>query len=135
MSNTRMSVAARNVELNALAAEANNGYLRIYSGSQPADPETAPGGTLLAELRFGATAFGAAANGTITANAITADSSANGTGTATWFRVLKSDGSTALWDGDVGTSGANLNLNSVAIQAGATVTVSSLTHSIPMQGT
>ena len=76
---------------------------------------------LLAELRFGATAFAAASAGVATANAITSDSSANATGTATWYRTLKSDGTTVVSDGSVGTSGANLNLNSVAITAGAAV--------------
>ena len=111
------SIVARNAELDALAPLANNGYIRIYSGSIPATPETAASGTLLAELRFGATAFGAAASGVITANAITEDSSANNTGTAGYYRALESDGTTALWDGTVGTSGADLNLNSTNIQA------------------
>jgi len=63
-----------------------------------------------------------------TANAITADSSANATGTATWFRALESDGTTAVFDGSVGTSGANINLNSVAISVGAAVSVTSYTY-------
>lgn len=117
--------------LNALATEANSGYIRIYSGSQPATPETAASGTILAELRFNATAFGAAASGVITANAITADSAADNTGTAGYYRALKSDGTTALWDGTVGTSGSDLNLNSVAIQANANVSISSLTYTLP----
>ncbi len=78
----KTSIVARNAELDALAALANSGYISIYSGSQPATPETAASGTLLAELRFNATAFGAAASGAITAGAITADSSADATGTA-----------------------------------------------------
>lgn len=127
----KTSIAARNAELDALAALANSGYLRIYTGAQPATPETAASGTLLAELRFGVTAFAAAADGAIAANAITADSSADNTGTAGWFRVLKSDGTTALWDGSVGTSGSDLNLNSTAIQSGANVSISALTYTLP----
>jgi hypothetical protein len=124
LANNAASAAA-----DAVAALANNGYLRIYDGTQAADADTAVGAqVLLAELRFGATAFGAAANGVATANAITQDSSANATGTASWFRALKSDGTTPLWDGSVGTSGANLNLNSVSIVSGAAVSVTSFTY-------
>lgn len=127
----KTSIASRNAMLDSLAALANNGYLRIYSGSQPATPETSASGTLLAELRFGATAFDAAADGAIEANAITADASADSTGTAGYYRVLKSDGTTALWDGTVATSGADLNLNSIAIQTGAAVSLSSLIYTLP----
>jgi hypothetical protein len=125
------SIVARNAELDALAPLANTGYIRIYTGTIPATPETAVGGTLLAELRFNATAFGASSGGVITANAITSDSSADATGTAAYYRALKSDGTTALWDGTVGTSGADLNLNSTSINAGVVVAVSSLTVTLP----
>lgn len=122
----------RNAMLDAFTALLNNGYLRIYSGTKPTDGDTAlSGNTLLAELRFGATAFGAAAAGVATANAITADSSADATGTATFFRAFKSDGTTAVFDGTVGTSGADCNLNSVAISAGAAVSVTSMTLTEP----
>lgn len=127
----RTSIVARNAAADAQAALANTGYLRIYSGTKPATPETAASGTLLAELRMNATAFGAASGGVITANAITGDSSADATGTAGWFRILKSDGTTALWDGDVATSGADLNLNSIAISSGAAVDVTALTVTLP----
>lgn len=127
----KTSVTARNAELDALGPLANNGYIRIYSGSQPATPETAASGTLLAELRFNATAFGSADSGVITANSITSDSSADATGTAGYYRALKSDGTTALWDGSVGTSGSDLNLNSTAIQSGAAVSITSLTYTLP----
>jgi hypothetical protein len=125
------SIVARNAELDALAPLANNGYIRIYSGGIPATPETAASGTLLAELRFNATAFGAAAAGVITANAITQDGSADNTGTAGYYRALQSNGTTALWDGTVSTAGADLNLNSTSISAGVIVTISSLTVTLP----
>ena len=105
------------------------GYLRIYDGTQAATADTAIGAqVLLAELRFSATAFGAASNGVATAAAITADSAANATGTAAWFRALAGNGTTAIFDGTVGTSGADLNLNTVSIVSGAEVSVTSLTY-------
>jgi hypothetical protein len=127
--NPKLSNTGANAACDAVVDLADNGYLRIYDGTQPANADTAVGAqVLLAELRFGATAFGAASAGVATANAITADTSANATGTATWFRVLRSDGTTVLWDGSVGTSDANLVLNAVAIAAGAAVSVTSLTY-------
>jgi predicted amidohydrolase YtcJ len=120
--NLKLSNATVNAEADAHSALLNSGYLRIYDGTQPTNADTALGSqVLLAELRFGATAFAAASAGVATANAITSDSSSNATGTATWYRTLKSDGTTVVSDGSVGTSGANLNLNSVAITAGAAV--------------
>lgn len=132
----RLADAAKNASADAVCTLLNTGYLRIYDSTggtgQPADPDTAIGSqVLLAELRFGGTAFAAASGGTATANAITADSDANATGTATWFRALKSDGTTKVFDGSVGTSGCNLNLNTVAIVINASVSVTSLTYTQP----
>lgn len=127
--NPKLSDTAANAAVNAVTALANSGFLRIYDGTQAADANTAVGAqVLLAELTLNATAFGASVAGVATANAITADASANATGTATWFRVVKSDTTTVLFDGSVGTSGANLNLNSTAISIGANVAVTSLTY-------
>ncbi len=129
--NLKMANQSVNTEADALAAQFNSGYLRVYDGTQPVTADTAIGTqVLLAELRFNATAFGAAAAGVITANAITADTSANATGTAAWFRALKSDGTTPLMDGSVGTAAADLILNSVAIQSGAEVSVTSFVHTV-----
>lgn len=127
--NPKLSDTAANAAVNAVTALANSGFLRIYDGIQAVDANT-PVSTqvLLAELTLNATAFAAAVAGVATANAITADASANATGTATWYRVVKADGTTVLFDGSVGTSGANLNLNSTAISIGANVAVTSLTY-------
>ena len=128
----RKSTADVNAEADATAALLNNGYLRLYSGTRPAtadDPVTTQ--TLLAELRFGSPAFGAASGGTIAANAITQDTAADATGTATWYRALKSDGTTAVFDGTVGTADANLVMNNANIQANAIVSVSSFSYTVP----
>jgi hypothetical protein len=126
----KTSIAARNAELNALGALLNSGFIDIYTGAQPATPETAASGTLLASPVFNAAAFGAAAAGVITAAAITTVAAA-ASGTAGWCRLLKSDHTTAIMDGDVSTVGAFLNLNSVAISAGANVGITALTITDP----
>lgn len=123
----KRSAAAANAALDAWKSYMNTGYLRIYSGTKPANVAAAITGTLLAELRFNATAFGASSSGVATANAITADSSADNTGTATHFRAFQSDGTTAVMDGTVGTSGCDCNLNTTSIVAGAAVSVTSMT--------
>lgn len=132
---TSLANAQRSRAADAVTARCNTGYIRIYSGTRPTDANTAlSGNTLLAELRFNATAFGAASNGVATANAITSDSSADATGTATFVRCFESDGTTVVFDGDVGTSSANLILTTVSIVAGVTVSISSFTYTQPLAG-
>lgn len=125
--------------VDAGCALANAGKLRIYTGSQPTDANTAIGAqTLLGEFTMNATAFAASvASGTAptrsavaTANTI-ADITASGTGTAAWFRLLKSDGTTVLFDGTVGTSGCDLNLTDITITTGETMSVTSFTVTNP----
>jgi hypothetical protein len=129
--NPKYSDTMVNAEANAVGDALNTGYIRIYDGSQPADADTAVGAqVLLAELRFGADAFPAAVAGVLTANAITDDSSANATGTASWARILASNGTTVWFDGSVGTVTANVILNTVSIVAGAVVSCSALTFTV-----
>lgn len=129
--NLKISTTAVNAQADALSDLLDNGYLRIYDGTQPANANTAiTTQVLLAELRFNATAAPAASSGVLTMNSITQDSSANNTGTATWFRALKSDGSTVVFDGSVGTSGCDLNLGSTSITSGASVAVTSMTFTV-----
>ncbi len=128
---SRTALARRNASLTAMNTSLVSGLLRIYSGAQPATPETTASGTLLATLTLGSTA-GDVANGVWTARSITGDTAADATGTAGWFRVLQSGGTTAEFDGAVGTSGAELNLNSVSIVSGGEVNVTALTYTLGM---
>ncbi len=126
-----LTAAQRNSALDAIRASYNSGKLRIYSGSVPANADAALGGaTQLVELTLGATAFGSASGGVLTANAITGGT-AGAAGTASFFRLLDSAGSTVLAQGAVGTSGAELILPTTTIASGVTVTCSSLTLTIP----
>ena len=118
------NVTLRNSRLDEITALVDagttGGFIRIYSGTRPATGGTVT--TLLAQLQFSTTAFPAAASGAMSANAITDDSSADSTGTATWFRVVD-DVAGFVLDGDVGTSGSDMNLNTVSIVTAATVSI------------
>ena len=114
----------RNAMLDAITTRAGaSALLRIYDGTRPATGGTAT--TLLAELTCSATFAPAASGGVLTLNAITQDSSANATGTATWFRIVQSNGTSFVMDGNVGTSGSDLNLTSTSITTGQPVSVTS----------
>lgn len=120
-----LTTAARNAMANALvdlvdagSTDANGDLVIMTSG----DVE-------VATLALSNPAFGAAASGVCTASAITSDSSATG-GTAA-LHMFRDRNNTEVWRGTVGTSGADLNLSSVAIGAGDTVEVSSYTVTQP----
>ena len=104
--------------------DAGAGTLKIYDGTRPAT-----GGAItteLASLVLTDPVAGAASSGVLTFSTINDDAAATATGTATWFRVADNSGD-AVIDGDVGTSGSDLNLNSVAITINGTVSVTSFT--------
>lgn len=73
--------------------------------------------------------FGAAANGVATKNG-TWQGTAVADGTAAFYRFINGDGEVCS-QGSIGTSGQDLNLNSVNIVNGGTVTVSTFTHTQP----
>lgn len=122
------STTVRNNRMNqvrdAIDGGAGAGLIRIYDGSRPATCGTAT--TLGAELTCSDPCAAAASGGVMTFSSITADSSANATITASWFRVVDSTG-TCCVDGNVGTSGSDLNLNSTSIATGQQVSITSFT--------
>ena len=110
--------------------------IRIYAGTPPADADAAlSSNTQLAELVCAASPFsgfsdtGTAARATF--DTITPDSSADATGTATFFRILNSAGTTVKAQGSADTATADLILNTTAITAGSTVSISSATIDLP----
>lgn len=119
------STTLRNAMLDAITTAAGSAaLLRIYDGARPASGGAAT--TLLAELTCGTPFAAGAASGVLTLGSITQDSSANATGTATWFRIVTSGGTFVL-DGNVGTSGSDLNLTTTSIVSGQPVSITSIT--------
>ncbi len=120
--------------LNALTGQLDvggAGYIEIRSGSAPSTVEGAATGSLLGTLPLSSPAFSAATDtspgGQATANAITADSDADNTGTAGWFRAYNGSG-TAVVQGSISTQAAgsgDLQLDDTGIESGDTIRVNS----------
>ena len=106
------------------------GTIKIYTGPRPATANTAiTTQVLLGTLTFNDPAFGATnTSGVATAGTITGDSAADADGVAAWARIADSNGLT-VFDVSVGTtgSGAEIQLASVNLVAGAPITMTSFT--------
>lgn len=106
----------------AIDAGTVGGKLKFYDGARPATNGTAT--NLLGTVVFSATCAPPASGGVLTFSAMTEDSSADATGTATWARITDSD-DVFVCDCSVGVSGEDINLNSVAITLGGIIRVTS----------
>lgn len=120
-SNLKYSNGTRDAQQTGLITYAGTGsIIRLYDGTQPTNANTAISTqTLLVSLTISG-AFGTDSNGTITLGSVT-NGTAVASSTATFFRIVKSDGTTVVMDGSVGTSGADLNLNTTTIASGQVV--------------
>lgn len=120
------SVAVRNARADAVTAGIGSaGTLRIYSGAAPVDCVTAATGTLLSQHTTGTPFAPAAASGVLSPT-VPANVNASATGTAGYARIYKSDGTTCAKQLSVGTSAADVILNTLAIVSGGPVQVNSI---------
>ena len=119
------STAARNAATDAvIALISTSGRLRFRLAGTVAAP-----GTSVANLALSATAFGASAIGTATANAITSDTNAAGNASAVANATLETSGGTVVIHCAVAASASDINMsNGLTITAGDTVSCSALTY-------
>lgn len=124
-SNLKYSNGTRNAQQQGLITYAgSNAIIRIYAGTQPANANTAiTTQTLLAALTITGS-FGTDSNGTLTIGSV-ASTTAVASGTASFFRIVKSDGTTVVMDGSIGTSDADMIVNSTTVNSGENVQISS----------
>ena len=125
MANLKITTPVRNSMMDVLTAYAGaSAKIIIYSGTQPAGGGAAAG-LQLAVLVCSVTFAPAASGGVLTLNAITQDSAADNTGTASWFRLAKAD-DTWILDGDISlpSGSGDLKLDNLNIVIGGTVAMS-----------
>lgn len=112
------------------------GKLRIYSGTQPADADSAPVGTLLVEIDLANPAYGSAnSSGTAALASTPRTGTGAAAGNAASFRVINRDGAT-VFDGAVRATadtdnGEELVLDNKNIAVGQTVNVTALNYTQP----
>lgn len=128
MALTITAAAAQSMGAALATAIGSAATIEIRSGSKPATPETAASGTLLATV---AVSGSFTSTGGVLTAADPASVTIAATGTAGYFR-LKTSGGTAILDGTVGTSGADMNLATVALSSGATLDLGVPTITVPV---
>lgn len=132
----RISNAARSAAADAIVdrldAGSGAGTLKIYTGEQPAGPDSTATGTLLGTLTLSDPAYGSASNGVAAIASITGDTSADASGDAGWARLSDSDGTPVI---DMAVSeaggGGELILENASIVAGGAINVTSLPATMP----
>lgn len=125
------SAACANAMLDAFESTVGTGaILKIRTGSAPATIATADSGTVLATLTLPSDWMAAASGGSKAKAGTWSDTSADATGTAGHYRIYASDGTTAHQQGSVGTSGADLIVDSVSFTATQAFTITAFTLSI-----
>jgi hypothetical protein len=122
-SNLKYSNGTRHSQNEGLITYAGSGAkISIYQGTQPANANTAISTQILLVTCTLAGAFGTDTDGTLTLGTVN-PGTAVATGTAQFFRIFKSDGTTVVMDGSVGTSGADMNLDNTSINITQTVDI------------
>lgn len=115
-----LDVACRNGMLqglaNTIAAASGNARIVIFNNDRTLQ---------LATLTMSATPFAVPNNGSMSANVITADPSADNTGTAALADVQDGAGTTRISGLLVGTSGAQVNFSDVAFVQGKEIRLTS----------
>jgi hypothetical protein len=122
--NTALRTARAQHVVDALDANASAGYVELYSGSRPATGAAIGASVLLATCTLSKPSA-AVASGVSTFNAVTNGTGTAGAGagtTATWCRFKDGSGAFVM-DGSVGTSGADINMNSTTVATGQTVSI------------
>jgi len=135
----RLAVASRNAAADAaidrLDLGGGPGTIKVYTGSQPTNPDTAIGAvTLLATFTLADPAFGASSVGVKTIDASpTLNTVGVAAGTAAWFRGADSTGA-PVFDGTVSATsgGGNLELNTTTISVDLALSITGGTITMPL---
>ena len=129
-----VTAAIANTQATALITTLSTaGEIRIYAGTPPATADTAlSANDLLATFSL-ANPAGAASGGVFTYDCDPDIEDTNTVaGTATFARATTTGGTTTGAQYTVGTSGEDINFDSVTFTTGGTATLTALTHIVPL---
>jgi hypothetical protein len=124
----QLSETVRNARLDAIeTAVGTAARLKIFDGTLPANCATADNGTVLADLTLPSDWMAAASAGAKAKSGTWEDTSANASGTADYFRLYASDGTTCHMQGTVGTAATDMIVDNVNFNSGQQFTITSFT--------
>ena len=141
----RLSTGLRQALLGSadFKTEMTASFLNLYTGTQPATADTAASGTLLATIYSNnptdtvGISFATPVVGVISKTGTWAGT-ALATGTAGWYRLFEAGGTPGSLsttesrvDGNISTSGANMNMSSTTVTSGTVQTVSTFDITLP----
>lgn len=135
MATTKSGVQFRN---NAAAANGSSGagttgHFKVYSGSQPSDPDASATGTLLAHFDLtGSQAWSSPSTGETHLTGLPLTGTIDASGTAGYYRLLDSSNNVLL-QGDVTATGGGgaMTVGSTTITSGDTVQITSFGFTVP----
>lgn len=122
----QFATSTRNARLDAIETDTGTAAkLMIYTGSVPANCAAATTGTKLAEFDLASDWFAAATGGTKTLNDLPLSVAGAATGTAGYFRLFKTDGTTCIMQGTVTLTGGggDMTIDNTSIASAQTVNV------------
>lgn len=132
MATINLATAIRNARLQAIAtaidAGTGPGLLHFYDAPKPSAGAAITTQTLLGSVTFADPCAASIADGILTFSALTSDSNADADGICAWARATDSAGGwVADFDVTVTGGGGAIQLNSVTVYAGGTISITTRT--------
>lgn len=126
----QLSTAVRNARLDGIETSiGTSAVLKIFTGSPPVNCGTADSGTVLATLSLPSDWMAAASGGSKALSGTWTEPSADNTGTAGYFRLYASDGTTCGMQGTVTATGGggDMTVDNTAFVAAQVFNVTTFT--------
>ena len=126
----QLSTAVRNAKLNAIETTIGaSAVMKVLTGAMPASCAAADSGTVLATLALPADWMADASGGTKAKSGTWQDSAADASGTAGYFRIYASDGTTCHMQGTITATGGggDMTVSNTNFAAGQSFTVDTMT--------
>lgn len=130
----KWSSTVRNAVLDAVeSAIGTSAIVRIYTGSAPATVGDTATGTLLVSYSLASDWMSAASSGSKTLASLPIAGTASNTGTAGYYRIFASNGTTCHEQGSVTASGGggDMTISNTSITSGQTVNITGWTITAP----